>query len=438
MEPSAAHISGTSAAVESSPRGRIQPLVFLVVTLFFAWGFATVLIDSLIPKLKGMFSLNYAEVMLTQFAFFLAYFVVSIPAGLLLARIGYIRGIVVGLAIMAVGALMIAPAAHLGVFPGFLVALFVMASGITLLQVAANPLIAVLGRPEKSHSRLTLAQAFNSFATFVGPLVGAAVILKSGVAPGAGLSGEALAAIRRTEAQYIQLPFLGIAAGAALLAVIFWTMRRSAGLPSSAGTATRLSSLALLSRPRLALGALSIFLYVGAEVSIGSVMVNYLMQPGVLHAPAARASQLVAFYWGGAMVGRFIGSAALRWTPAGLALAVCAVAAALLASASALSVGLVAAVAIIAVGLFNSIMFPTIFTLAIEDLGEETPQGSGILCLSIVGGAVIPLVTGLTADRVGLSTALFVPVACYLLIALYGLKSWKGFRGPPIPSGVSR
>jgi len=415
-------------ATTVSPGRRVQPLVLLVVTLFFAWGFATVLIDSLIPKLRGLYSLNYAEAMLTQFAFFLAYLVISIPAGMLLARIGYIRGIVTGLVVMAAGALIISPAALFGFFPGFLIALFVMASGITLLQVAANPLIAVLGRPEGSHSRLTLAQAFNSLATFIGPFVGAAVILKTGVgsASPAGMPAAALEQYRHSEALHIQLPFLWIAGGAALLALVFWTLRRSAVLPSSAHLETRLSSLALLGRPRLALGALAMFLYVGAEVSIGSTMTNYLMQPGVLHLTAARAGGLVAFYWGGAMVGRFIGSVALRWTPAGLALAICAVAAALLASTSALSVGLVAAVAVIAVGLFNSIMFPTIFTLAIDGLGEETPQGSGVLCLAIVGGAVVPLISGLTADRLGLSAALFVPVACYVLIALYGLSSWKG------------
>ena len=416
-------ISSALADTTAKFRPRSAGLVLLVVTLFFAWGFATVLIDTLIPKLKGLFSLNYAEVMLTQFSFFLAYFLVSLPAGVLLARIGYIRGIVVGLAVMAAGALMFSPAAFLGVYPAFLVALFVMASGITMLQVAANPLIAVLGLPDSSHSRLTLAQAFNSLATFVGPLVGAAVILKSGVTTvnPAAMSPEALDHYRRTEALHIQLPFLWIAAGCALVAVVFWLVRNSRAVPSSAGAQTRLSSLALLGRPRLALGAVTIFLYVGAEVSIGSMMANYLMQGSTLHAAAARAGQLVSLYWGGAMVGRFIGSGVLRFVPAGRVLAFCAVMAAVLSAASAVSSGLIAAVTVIAVGLFNSIMFPTIFTLGIDGLGEKTPQGSGILCLAIVGGAVVPVISGLVADRAGLHTALFVPAACYLWIVFYGL-----------------
>ena len=414
--------------MNSSPQHKYGFALPVVTTVFFMWGFVTVLNDILVPHLKALFDLNYTQTMLIQFTFFSAYFLMSIPSSRILARVGYQKSIMIGLGVMGLGALLFLPAATMASYALFLAALWVLASGITLLQVAANPLIAVLGRPEGSHSRLTLAQAFNSLATFIGPFVGAAVILKTGVgsASPAGMPAAALEQYRHSEALHIQLPFLWIAGGAALLALVFWTLRRSAVLPSSAHLETRLSSLALLGRPRLALGALAMFLYVGAEVSIGSTMTNYLMQPGVLHLTAARAGGLVAFYWGGAMVGRFIGSVALRWTPAGLALAICAVAAALLASTSALSVGLVAAVAVIAVGLFNSIMFPTIFTLAIDGLGEETPQGSGVLCLAIVGGAVVPLISGLTADRLGLSAALFVPVACYVLIALYGLSSWKG------------
>ena len=423
MVQPAASPAAAAAAAPPRPAGRAGPALLLVVTLFFAWGFATVLIDSLIPKLKGLFQLSYAEATLTQFAFFLAYFVVSLPAGMVLARIGYFRGIVLGLVIMAAGALLFSPAAWLGVYPVFLLALFVMASGITLLQVAANPLIAVLGRPEESHSRLTLAQAFNSLATFVGPLVGAAVILRSGVTTvnPARMSPEALDHYRRTEAWHIQLPFLWIAAGALVLAVVFWAVRRSAAAPDASGAATRLSSLKLFGRPRLALGALSIFLYVGAEVTIGSLMVNYLMSPTTLHAEAADAGRLVSLYWGGAMVGRFVGSAVLRLAPAGRVLAACALMAALLAGTSGLTAGVVAAAAALAVGLFNSIMFPTIFTLAIEGLGPEIPQGSGILCLAIVGGAVVPVLSGLVADHAGLHMALFVPVLCYLWIVGYGL-----------------
>ncbi len=404
---------------------RIAPLV---VVLFFAWGFATVLIDSLIPKLKALFTLSYTEVMLTQFSFFLAYFLCSIPAGWILARIGYIRAIVGGLLVMAIGCVLFIPAVNFGLFGGFLVALFVMAAGITMLQVAANPLIAVLGSPDSSHSRLNLAQAFNSLGTFIGPFVGAVFIL-GGNAPAVDittLTTEALASYRHAEAQMVQGPFLGIAAGLVLLVIIFWQFRRLTGKALEVQPVTSGIGLDVLRDPRLALGALSIFMYVGAEVSIGSLLTNYLMQDSTLGLAPAKAGTLVSLYWGGAMVGRFVGSAVLRRVPAGFVLAACAAGAVILASTSSISSGMVAAVTIIAVGLCNSIMFPTIFTLAIEKLGPKTPQGSAMLCLAIVGGAIIPVVTGYVADHTSLATALLVPAACYLWIAAYGLLTRFG------------
>jgi MFS transporter, FHS family, L-fucose permease len=396
-------------------------IVPFVVALFFAWGFATVLNDTLIPKLKGLFELSYAQVMLTQFCFFLAYFFFSIPAGLLLSRVGYVWGIVVGLVVMGGGYFLFVPAALAGVYWGFLAALFIVAGGITILQVAANPLIALLGSPEGSHSRLNLAQAFNSIGTTIGPYIGAALILSTGVTipAAARLSPETLAAYRQSEAYALQWPFLVFAALLAALAIIFWYLRR-AKLPAVDQAATLGSTFALLKNPRLAFGMLSIFIYVGAEVSIGSVMTNYLMLPHTLALAAKEAGQMVSFYWGGAMIGRFIGSAALRVVPAGRALTVCAVVACLLTAISGLSTGTVAAVTLLAVGLFNSIMFPTIFTLAIEGEDAETPQASALLCMSIVGGAVIPVVTGIAADHIGLSLALFVPALCYIWIAAYG------------------
>jgi len=404
----------------------------LVVMLFFAWGFATVLIDTLIPKLKGLFRLNYTEAMLTQFAFFLGYLVFSIPASFLLARIGYLRQIVLGLVVMALGCLLFSPAAQLGLYPTFLLALFVMAAGITTLQVAANPLIALLGAPQTSHARLNLAQAFNSLGTTIGPLVGAALILRGGVAPPdpARLAPEVLETLRRAQANAVQAPFLGIAALLLVLAAIFWGLRRRSTVPDSAVKGAAGFDFGLLRRPRLALGAVSIFAYVGAEVSIGSLMISYLMAPRTLGAVAETAGHLVALYWGGAMVGRFIGSAALRRIPAGAALCACALAAGSLACLSAGTTGGMAAVAIIAIGLCNSIMFPTIFTLAIEGLGDRTPQGSGLLCLAIVGGAVIPLLTGRVADVAGLSASLLVPAACYVWIAVYGWLSVRLWTAP--------
>jgi FHS family L-fucose permease-like MFS transporter len=394
-------------------------LLPLVMSLFFAFGFCTVLVDTLTPKLKAMFSLNHAEANLTQFCFFIAYFIVSIPAGWLLTRIGYLKGVVLGLVVMAAGCLMFTPAARIGVYSGFLVALFVLASGITIVQVAANPLAAGVGDPRQSHSRLTLAQAFNSLATMIGPLFGAYFILSHGLAsPDPHAGAAALTAYRVVEAKVVQGPFIGIALALIALKVVCWLLRK--GSPATAPQ--RLGSFSdVMTHKRLALGAVSIFAYVGAEVTIGNNMVNYLMLGQTLGAQAQTAGFLVSLYWGGAMVGRFIGAAVLRKVSPALVLAVCALCAGLLVAVSGLSVGMVAAVSILAIGLFNSIMFPTIFTLAIEELGEETPQGSGLLCLAIVGGAIIPLLTGVMADRFGLPHALFVPVICYIWILAYGV-----------------
>lgn len=415
------NVIGTTGRTE--PAAEYRGMVALVVGLFFVWGFSTVLVDTVIPKLKALFLLSYAEVMLTQFSFFIAYFVVSVPAGQLIARIGYMRGIVTGLVVMAAGGLMFVPAASLGIYPGFLAALFVLASGITLLQVAANPLIAVLGDSAKSHSRLTLAQAFNSLGTAIGPWVGAELILK-GMAASPDpqtVAPAVLDAYRRTEAHALQLPFVSIAVVLLAMATVFWVMRQWRGAPQSEAVEGGLSAPEFLRKhPRLAFGVLSIFMYVGAEVSIGSILTNYLMQPTTLALAAVSAGKLVSFYWGGAMVGRFIGSGVLRIASPGKVLACCALAAASLASVSAVSVGMVAAVTVIAIGLFNSIMFPTIFSLAIEGLGNNTSRGSGLLCQAIVGGAIVPLVTGATADRVGLGLALCVPALCYVVIAGYG------------------
>jgi FHS family L-fucose permease-like MFS transporter len=297
--------------------------------------------------------------------------------------------------------------------------------------------MAILGPPETSHSRLTGAQFFNSFGTFIGPFVGAALILSGGVEgpDPESAAPEVLAQLRRQEAAEVQTPFLMIAGGLLVLAVLFWLLRRWAAAPRADRPASFGSTVALLRRPRLALGALSIFIYVGAEVSIGSIMVNYLMEPRTLGASAEAAGRLVAFYWGGAMVGRLIGTFVLRSVAPGLVLAGCAVGAATLAVVSAFTSGETAGYAVIAIGLFNSIMFPTIFTIAIEGLGDETPQGSGLLCMAIVGGAIIPVLTGLLADNVGLALALLLPAACYLWIAAYGLMSRRSAtQAEPVPT----
>lgn len=410
-----------------SQAGAQTLLVGLIVFLFFAWGFATVLNDILIPKLKGLFALSYAQVLLTQFCFFSSYLLFSIPAGLVLSRIGYVRGVVLGLGIMATGCFLFFPASLFGSFSPFLVPLFVMAAGITMLQVAANPFIELLGSAETSHFRLTLAQAFNSLATFVGPIVGSALILGGTT----GLSCERVAPVAtslsnaQSVAQIAPL-YLAMATVLGLLAVVFWLLRNRPA-PAVPGQAQLSAIPALLGQPRLAFGAMAIFIYVGAEVSIGSVMANYLTQPSVLHLSTACAGRYVSLYWGGAMVGRFIGAGILflRAKP-GHVLALCAIGAMTLVTASSLSTSAFAGYALIAVGLFNSIMFPTIFSLASEGLGDQTPNGAGLLGTAIVGGAIVPLITGAVADATSLATALLVPAVCYIGIAIYGVSAARG------------
>lgn len=395
-------------------------LVAAVVALFFIWGGLTSLNDILIPKLKGLFSLSYTEAMLTQFAFFMAYFIVSLPAGALIARVGYLKGIVIGLATMAAGCLMFVPASSSGVYATFLAALFVLAGGITILQVAANPLIANLGDPATSHSRLTLAQAFNSLGTTIFPPIGALVILGSmkDVDPRALAPADRLGFLAR-EAAVIGHAYVAIAA-ILLLVALFFLLRRAAINGGQGETTGLAGSFGLLANTRLAGGVMSIFLYVGAEVAIGSMLVNYLGQDRVMGLSQQAAGALIALYWGGAMVGRFVGAFVLRRFSPGLVLAAVCLGAIALIGLSGLGSGAVAGYAILAIGLMNSIMFPTIFSLGVEGMGERTPQGSGLLCMAIVGGALIPLLVGAVADATSLATALVVPAACYLLIALYG------------------
>lgn len=409
-----------------------KTLFLLSLALFFIWGFATVLIDILIPKLRGLFELSFAEAMLTQFAFFLGYFVFSLPAGSIVARIGYIRGIILGLAVMTAGCLLFVPAARIGVYPGFLFALFTMAAGITVLQVSANAVISITGDPARASARLTLAQAFNSFGTFIGPMVGAALILDDGIVPSGdvtSLSPEALAAVRSAEAAAVLPPYLGIAAVLIVLMAIFWIKRdmlpRSAPEAASGGL-----GLNLLSNRRVLFGVIAIFAYVGAEVSIGSLLVNYLAQPHVLGSSEAEAGRLIALYWGGAMVGRFAGSWILARLSPGRVLAGAAVIAIALAALSGLSAGLIAAVAILAIGLFNSIMFPTIFSQSVIGLAEsDTPKAAALLCMGIVGGAVLPVATGLLADTAGLSWSLLVPMLGYAWLIIFGFYVARSAQG---------
>jgi FHS family L-fucose permease-like MFS transporter len=407
--------------VNADAKAGAARVIGLVMALFFAFGFCTVLVDTIIPKLKATFALSYAEVMLTQFCFFGAYFLVSLPAAWLHSRLGYLKGVAVGLLLMALGCLLFTPAADAGVYPGFLLALFILASGVTIVQVAANPLATSAGDPAQAPSRLTLAQAFNSLATTVGPIFGASFILANGltVPDASTLSAEALAIARREQAQVFQKPFVMIAAVLVVLALVCWSVRH--WVKETAPSAATKGHTALMGNRRLMFGVVSIFLYVGAEVSIGSGMANYLMLSSTLSAPAQTAGGLVSVYWGLAMVGRFLGAGIMRKANPPLVLTLCACGAFAMTATSSFSLGLVAAVTILSVGLFNSIMFPTIFALAVAGMGDRTPQASGIICLAIVGGAIVPLLTGAAADHVGLKLALLVPALCYVWIGFYGI-----------------
>ncbi|MGB8012098.1 MAG: sugar MFS transporter [Terriglobales bacterium] len=411
----------------SSPAGDYRRPLTVVTTLFFMWGFLTCLNDILVPHLKSIFELGYAQVMLVQFAFFSAYFFFSIPAAKIVDWIGYQRTMVVGLLVMGVGAFLFVPAAIAPSYPLFLTALIVLAAGITALQVSANPYVIVLGKPETASSRLNLTQAFNSLGTTIAPKIGGLLIL--GSAPFAmeeihKLSPAALQAYRIQEAASVKLPYIIIGVALVLLAIVIGISR----LPKIESAQRHLGQEigdSIWKHPNLVLGAVGIFTYVGAEVSIGSFLVNYFSQPEIAGLAPKVAAGYVSFYWGGAMVGRFIGSALLRRVRTGHLLGVCAIGTASLVTISMLTGGQVAVWSILAVGFFNSIMFPSIFTLGVAELGPLTGDGSGLLNMAIVGGAIVPELQGLIADHIGIHHAFFLPVICYLYILYYALIGSK-------------
>lgn len=387
-----------------------------LTTLFFMWGFITCLNDILIPHLKGVFELSYSQAMLIQFCFFSAYFLVSLPSGVIVKKLGYQKGIVIGLVIAALGCLSFYPAASMHSYPLFLLALFILASGITLLQVSANPYVSMLGNPETAPSRLTMTQAFNSLGTTIAPFFGAMLILNEAAD---SMSTQA-------SADAVQMPYVLLAAMLLILAAIFAWLK----LPNMSQTTHSESNDAPINGSawqyrHLVLGALGIFVYVGAEVSIGSFLVSFFADPEIAGLAESQAAKYIAYYWGGAMVGRFIGAVVMQKIAGGKALAFNAAVAVILILIAMLSTGTLAMVAILLVGLCNSIMFPTIFSLAINGLGQHTSQGSGILCLAIVGGAIIPLLQGVLADSIGIQLAFSLPILCYLFIAYYGLLGCK-------------
>jgi len=407
--------SGDTVASPSNDNGTYTFALASLTTLFFMWGFITCLNDILIPHLKNVFSLNYTQAMLIQFCFFGAYFIVSIPAGMLVKRVGYKRGIVIGLVIAAIGCALFYPAAAFQRYELFLGALFVLASGITLLQVAANPYVTALGKKETAASRLNMTQAFNAFGTTVAPYLGALLILSAVVADVSNMTD----ADRLAEAQAVQMPYIMLSIALLVMAAIFSALKLPTidaieQVPSdSSGSAWQHSHLVL--------GALAIFVYVGAEVSIGSFLINFLGEEHIMGFTESEAAKYIGWYWGGAMVGRFTGSLVMQKIAAGKVLAFNAVLATLFVLTAVFSQGSIAMWAILLVGLCNSIMFPTIFSLGLTQLGHLTSQGSGVLCLAIVGGALIPLLQGVLADSIGVQLAFILPSICYVYIAYYGL-----------------
>ncbi len=464
LAPDVSSSTDSVPVTDDHPPVNAPGLNYFVFGLFFIFGGITSLNDVIIPKLKELFTLSYTEAMLVQFCFFAAYLVIGIPGARLVKKIGYMRGAVAGLCTMILGCLLFIPASQTATYPIFLGALFILASGVVIVQVVANPLISLLGKPSTTHSRLTFAQAFNSLGTTVFPIVGAAVILGSLADVSADqLSGEALQAYRAAESEAIWQGYLGVAALIALVAAAVWMFRhrlphdsKIMGDGELVSTGRYLVGLALaavgafvalqvsgwlgvllillapalwlydndlLKRTRFSYGALCIFLYVGAEVSIGSIIINYLSTERVLGEPESVIGWMIGLYWGGAMVGRFIGSGALRMFSPGKILAFNATGSILLIVISALTSGELAAYSLLAVGLMNSIMFPTIFSLACEKLGPRAADGSGIINVAIFGGAVVPLLYGVVADATGgdLALAMVIPIVCYAIIAGFGI-----------------
>lgn len=430
----------TNAPLDQQTTGGNKNYTFalsVLTSLFFMWGFITCLNDILIPHLKAVFTLNYTQAMLIQFCFFTAYFVMSLPSGYIVERIGYKKGIIAGLIVAGLGCLLFYPSAGMRSYGLFLTAFFVLASGITLLQVAANPYVTILGKPETASSRLNLTQAFNSLGTTIAPIFGSMLILSVAVKSAetlSGMSADELAAYQLTEAAAVQNPYVILAVVLFVIAGVFAVIKLpviAAATPQEAADTPIENPSAVASRtsawqyPHVVLGAIGIFVYVGAEVSIGSFLVNFLGEKNIAGLVEADAGKYVSFYWGGAMIGRFAGAAIMQKLNPGKVLGIASLIAALLVVVTMFSSGSLAMWLILSVGLFNSIMFPSIFSLGVAGLGKHTGQASGILCMAIVGGALIPLLQGYLADSIGIQKAFFIPVLCYLYIVYYGYRGHK-------------
>jgi MFS transporter, FHS family, L-fucose permease len=405
----------TATEQTNSNKVSFKTALYALFVLFFMMGFITCLNDILVPYLKKVFNLNYTQASLVQFCFFTAYAVMSIPSSKIIEKLGYKSGMIIGFVTAAVGCLMFFPAVSLHSYPIFLVSLFILASGIVLLQVAGNPYVAILGNPETSSARLTLAQALNSVGTFLAPFFGSYFILS---------------ALSHSSAEAVRIPYLGLAAVLLLIAFLMYKFKLPVISAEDSDDEVKLDDSkhsSAWSYSHLVFGAIGIFAYVGGEVSIGSYLINYLEMPEIAGLDHETGAKYVAFYWGGAMVGRFMGAVLLEKFKPNLILAFNALASIALIFISINTSGAVAMYTIIGVGFFNSIMFPTIFTLAVKGLGRHTTQGSGILSTAIVGGAIIPLVMGTFADTpsIGLRLAFLLPAVCYLYIAWFGFSGYK-------------
>lgn len=418
--------------------------IFLT-TLFFLWGFITVLVDSLVPRLKDVFEMSYAITVLVQFAFFAAFFVFSLPAGFMLSKIGYKKGIVLGLLTMATGCLLFYPAAEFRIFGIFLAGYFTLAGGITILQVAANPYVALLGNEDGASSRLNLSQAFNSLGTTIAPIIGALFLLSDSIKTSQEI--ELLTETEKSnyfiaEAATVQTPFLLISLFIVILALIFSFIN----LPKVMQENPKGGYVSLLKNKLILMGVAGIFVYVGAEVAIGSFLVNYFVDmnlPAIVSEnqlmmniantiastfnksfsnsdPKSLVGIFVVFYWGGAMIGRFVGAYLTRIFAPAKVLSIFAFLAIAMILVSINTSGLLSMWSILAVGLFNSIMFPTIFTLSLEGLGDLKAQASGLLCMAIVGGAIIPFLFGNLIDNFGFKTAFILTILCYGYILFFG------------------
>ena len=394
------------------------PALVVLTTLFFMMGFITCMNDILIPHLKDIFDLTYVQAMLIQFCFFTAYAIMSIPMGYLVGKIGYKNGVISGFVLTAIGCLLFYPAAGSHSYATFLGALFILASGVTLLQVAGNPYVTLLSKPGKESATLTLVQAFNSLGTTIAPQIGAFLIL-----------ADATQTVSKAEQiSSVQIPYLGLAGLLIILAVCVKMIR----LPDARKIAEEESEHnhdgkhSVWQYRHLVFGAAGIFCYVGAEVSIGSLLVSVLgYLKGLDHASAAK---YLSFYWGGAMVGRFLGSAIMakiapnRYLAFNATAAVALLGVAMLAGKASADVAMWA---LLAIGFFNSIMFPTIFSLATKGLGRFTSSASGVLCTAIVGGAIVPVVQGWAADTYGLMISFVVSAICYVYIVFFAIKGYK-------------